>query len=106
MRSSRICTLCKKKGKTGVESRRKCKCRIFTVCRNCETNVDLEKMDVIECKVCKNLLCSAIEGKCETRDCEGCDQEVCKDCMPVLECGCDNVCRKCAEHPDFECIHS
>ena len=102
MSSNTICSLCGKGENGSMESRRKCKCRIFTVCQDCEHDNELEGGGIIECKGCENLLCSAKDGKCERRKCEVCEDEVCKDCLTESECKCYKLCEVCADN--FDCV--
>ena len=101
MVSSTVCTICKKRGGGSMKSRSKCKCRLFTVCEECEIEGKLEDTDVMECEDCKNLVCDTNKGDCERHSCDVCGKALCKDCMTKTKCGFTTLCVDCSD--DYTC---
>lgn len=101
MSSSTVCTVCKKGGGGSKKPLRKCICRNFTVCWDCEVDDKLEDTDVIECPICDDLVCEANKGKCRRQKCEVCNKECCNGCMTKTECEVTTLCDNCKE--DYEC---
>ena len=86
MSSSVVCAVCEKEGGKSMKPTKKCKCRFFTVCEECDVANKLEDMDVMKCESCEDLACSTRKGNCERYSCDIRSKGICKDCMTKTRC--------------------